>query len=327
MRLHLPSVSLVVLIAGSTSICLHAQNPANPGPAMSAREVFYEVDQTSTAPTAKPSTAAPVARARLKSQPKTAMRHLPKSAPVAGNTASETESQAPVYADANTSGHVTLASVSDKRYQPLGMRYAVYKLTDNQERTPVDASTVFHSNDHIVFTVEVNTPGYLYVVSRGASGKWSTLFPGTGDSAASSEIKPRQIYTMPPGGEITFAEPAGKEQLFLFLSRQPVRSTEDLMLNMSNGGQPKPTSQPEVSPDTHFRQDATMEAFNRMDDSRIADLDKFYSRDLIVEKVNDDTAAAKPVAQAPEKDNSVYVVDPSGKADSHVVADIVFRHE
>ena len=332
MRPHLWSASFMLLLAGSVAGCVDAQDQSSSQPAnksgLSAREVFYEVDQTTAVTPGKPTAAAPA----IKNQPRPKARHVPKpEASVASNTPhvnappSVDERPAPSSSSSDGAGQVALASLSDKRYPPLGLRYAVYRLTGDGQRAPIDSSTVFHSNDHLQCTVEVNAPGYLYIVTRGASGKWSTLFPEAGDSAGAAEIKPRQVYTIPPGGQITFTEPAGQERLFLFLSRQPVRSTEDLMLEMSNGGKPEPASQPEAAP--RFRHDNTIEAFNRMDDARIADLNRVYSRDLIVEKVNDETAASKPVPQAPEKDTSVYVVDPSGKANSHVVADIVLRHE
>lgn len=285
---------------------------------MSARELFYLDDTASASPKAKAST--PQKINRVKTSTQTAQAVEKHEVNTAGNVASQ--QTVPTRGGEGSGAQVRLAS--DRTYPPLGMRYAVYRVA-NGSKEPVDADTVFHSNDHIQFSVDVNTPAYLYVISRGSSGRWSTLFP-TADAAADSNlIQPHAGYTFPPGQVITFAEPAGKEELFLFLSRQPVRSTEDLMLQISKNGKATPASQPA----DQFQHSNVVEAFNRMDDSQINDLRNAYSRDLIVEKVDTQSAAAPapPVAQAPAKDTSVYVVNPSTAPETHVVADVTFRHE
>jgi hypothetical protein len=277
---------------------------------MSAREIFYLAEEAPAAPAAKPTPpAAPPAQRKV--------NHPKPAAPVQETRESASDS------DAAQSAAVHLETVADRKYPPLGMRYAVYRLAGGSKE-PVDADTVFHSNDHIQFTVDVNTPAYLYVIARGSSGKWSTLFPAADSEASANLIQPHAGYTYPPGQMITFTDPAGKEEMFLFLSRQPVRSTEDLMLQISGNGKSAPVDkQNEQLPHSNV-----VEAFNRMDDTQIQSLRAAYSRDLIVEKVNADSAASAPtVQQAPPKDTSVYVVNPSAGVDAHVVADITFRHE
>lgn len=287
-----------------------AQASAN---GLSAREIFYLADEAPAPAKAKPT--APTT---------THQTSHPKPAPPPTQTVQTTEPRdTPSYSDTAQTG-VHIATVSDRKYPALGMRYAVYRLAGGGKE-PVDADTVFHSNDHIQLTVDVNTPAYLYVVSRGSSGKWSTLFPTAEADPNANLVQPHAGYTFPPGEMITFTEPAGKEELFLFLSRQPVQSTEDLMLQISSKGKSVPVQkQNEQLPHSNV-----VEAFNRMDDTQINLLRTAYSRDLIVEKVNTDSAAASapPVAQAPPKDTSVYVVNPSAGADAHVVADVTFHHE
>ena len=100
------------------------------------------------------------------------------------------------------------------------------------------------------------------------------------------------------------------------------------MLQMSNGQRGgNPVSAP--SGGQQNPEENTIEAFNRMDDDGIGLLKTTYSRDLIVEKANGTASVpnASSSSEAPVKDNSVYVVNPSTGADSHVVADIAFRHE
>lgn len=242
----------------------------------------------------------------------------------------------PSEVDRNTGAHIENASMT--QYPPLGLRYSVYRLLDDGRKEPVSADAVFHSNDHIQFVVEVNTPAYLYVVSRGASGRWSTLFPEADSPESANLVQPHHPWVFPPDKMLTFTEPAGEEKLFLFLSRQPVTSSEDLMLQMSGAKGETPASQPKAS---DAPQSNVIEAFNRMDDNQVQALETAYSRDLIVEKVNStgpgpsvpstpETPGASAPAAAdapPAQDNSVYVVNPSGRADSHVVATVVFHHE
>jgi hypothetical protein len=305
-----PLVVAAIIIGAKWPV--EAQGTPQPTANLSAREIFYLADETP-------------APAKTKPGPPHRTSH-PKATAPSSQTAEARDNSVPNPTGQDTASQVRLANVTNRQYPPLGMRYAVYRLADG-DKQPVAADTVFHSNDHIQLTVDVSAQGYLYVVSRGASGKWSTLFPAADSGPADNVVQPRQTYTFPPGQMITFAEPAGKEELFMFLSRQPVRSTEDLMLQMSNGNKSTPASQ--RTPD-QMQHASVIEAFNRMDDSQIGSLRTAFSRDLIVEKVNTEEQAATavpPVAQAPAKDNSVYVVNPSAGADAHVVADVTFRHE
>jgi hypothetical protein len=306
--MHL-SIRPLVVAAIITGVKWPAQAQETAGPAanLSAREIFYLADETPAA-AAKPH--------KTSHSKATATSAQPQQTAEARDTRDSSAQE--------SIGQVRLATVTNRQYPPLGMRYAVYRLADG-EKQAVAADTVFHSNDHIQFTIDVSAQGYLYVVSRGASGKWSTLFPPADSGSADNVVQPHQTYTFPPGQMITFAEPAGKEEVFIFLSRQPVRSTEDLMLQMSHGNKSAPAAQ--QAPDQRQRPNV-IEAFNRMDDSQIGLLQTAYARDLIVEKVNTEgPTAVAPVAQAPVKDTSVYVVNPSAGADAHVVADVTFQHE
>ncbi|HEX4771866.1 MAG TPA: DUF4384 domain-containing protein [Bryobacteraceae bacterium] len=281
---------------------------------LSAREIFYLADEVPPPTKAKPTAAAATPHKPTHSRP---------TPPPAETAQTPEPRESSNYADSSPTA-VHVKTVADRKYPALGMRYAVYRLVGSNKE-PVDADTVFHSNDHIQLIVDVNTPAFLYVISRGSSGKWSTLFPAADADQNANLVQPHAGYTFPPGEMITFAEPAGKEELFLFLSRQPVHSTEDLMLQIASKGKSVPAEkQEEALPHSNV-----VEAFNRMDDTQVNLLRDAFSRDLIVEKVNSDSnaAPAPTVAQAPAKDTSVYVVNPSAGADAHVVADVTFRHE
>jgi hypothetical protein len=60
-----------------------------------------------------------------------------------------------------------------------------------------------------------------------------------------------------------------------------------------------------------------------IDDSTVDRLRTTYSRDLIIERVDDKTPADK----SDKQENAVYVVNPSGSSDSRVVADLKLVHQ
>lgn len=335
--MNAPYRPLLAFAVLSSGIALAQQTAPPPAPnGLSAREVFYEAEQIASQPAQpaapakpeqKPAVHVEPHKKHVKSPSSVAVVHPPK------DTKGTTVAPATPNAPASEGPALTNASLATTRYPPLGLRYSVYRLVDGR-REPVSADTVFHSNDHIQFVVEVNTPAYLYVISRGASGRWTTLFPGSDAPPSANVIQPNHPWVFPPNEMITFTEPAGKEELFLFLSRQPITNSEELMLQMSGANGSAPGAQPQApGAGPHA---TVIEAFNRMDDSQFQALQTAYSRDLIVEKVDSGSPSAAPAQPAPDassaaappaQDNSVYVVNPSGSADSHVVATVVFHHE
>jgi hypothetical protein len=54
-------------------------------------------------------------------------------------------------------------------------------------------------------------------------------------------------------------------------------------------------------------------------------LKETYTRDLIIEKVDDKTPADKSLAD--KQEDAVYVVNPSGSPDSRVVATVELVHQ
>jgi hypothetical protein len=104
-----------------------------------------------------------------------------------------------------------------------------------------------------------------------------------------------------------FDEQAGTEKLFVVFSREPEPSLEKLIYSL-RGPAPKTLM---VTADTS------------VDDHTVGLLRTAYSRDLIVEKVDASTPAA-PAGEKPE--TAVYVVNPTGAADSRLVADLRLEH-
>jgi hypothetical protein len=191
----------------------------------------------------------------------------------------------------------------------LGLRYTLLQKTGDGQ-AEADADTVFHAGDHIHLAVETNDDGYLYVVNRGSSGTWKVLFPSAEIKNGDNHIQMHTRYEIPSGYAFVFDEQKGEEKLFIVLSRQPEPDLEGLIYSLGQ----KSTAPTEAQKPKMLLASA---AFN---DDVIGKLRNAYARDLIIEKVDDDQAG-------PKKEKAVYAVNPSGTADSRVVADVTLRHQ
>jgi hypothetical protein len=264
---------------------------------LTARELFYSAAEPASSP--KP------ARPAAKPKPP---RHKtsPPAEPV--ESAGNQTTNAPAGSEA--------APVIQAAYKPhgshpaLGLRYTMLKKTGD-EPVEVDAETVFHAGDRIRIAVEANDDGYLYVVNQGSSGTWKLLFPSPEIKDGDNHVQKRVRYEIPCGYTFTFDEQAGAEKLFIVLSRQPEPDLESLIYSLGHGAKDKnkAVEQPKV-----------MMASAAFSNDVIGKLRAAYARDLIVEKVDDEQPG-------PKREKAVYAVNPSGSADSRVVADITLKHQ
>jgi len=197
---------------------------------------------------------------------------------------------------------------------PLGLRYSILK-REGSGSTEMDPDTVFHSGDKIRLRIDVNTSGYLYIINRGSSGNWNPLFPSAKIANGDNHVEKGIEYEIPPGYVFTFDEQAGTEKLFVVFSRQPVADLEEIIYSLTGGQKPTAPARPDGG--------KTLLAMANIKDGTIDRLRNVYSRDLIIEKV-DETKASPP--SAPAKEKAVYVVNPSKSADSRLVADITLIH-
>jgi hypothetical protein len=282
-------------------------------PTFTARELFYNA-QASTA--AAPKAAAAPHHAKHNTEIAKTTKPAPKP------TSPETPQQAPpttVAANApeRLPGGAQIIRASATSSQPLGMKYSILESSDgSNEMHEVAPDTVFHSGDHIRFNVQSNSDGYLYILARGSSGTWQVLFPSEAVGGGSNRVQGFQSYTMPPGHQFTFDEQAGAEKVFLILSREPVPDLENLMYSLKNG-KAAPVNEPSAPKASSPKQ---LVASLSIDDSMVGRLRETYSRDLIIEKVDANTPGDR-------KEEAVYVVNPKGSPDSHVVADLLLVHQ
>ena len=103
-----------------------------------------------------------------------------------------------------------------------GLKYRILRREPGGEAVEVDADTLFRSGDRIRFGFEPNVDGYLYVIQRGSTGRWSVLLPHPMIDGGRNDVTPFGEVTVPPEGWFQFDENPGAEQVFVYLSREPI---------------------------------------------------------------------------------------------------------
>jgi len=264
---------------------------------LTARELFYSAVDTPAPAPHKPERPAP--------KPKPHHKSAPAVEETAGGRPSVAAQPVPVM---NTA------------YRPqgprpaLGLRYTILKKTGDQP-VEVGSGTVFHAGDRIRLAVEANDGGYIYVVNQGSSGTWKLLFPSPEIKDGDNHIQKRVRYEIPSGYTFTFDEQSGEEKLFIVLSRQPEPDLEGLIYSLGNPAGGNPTKDKPA-----IEKPKMLLASAAFGDDVIGKLRNSYACDLIVEKVDDEQAG-------PKQEKAVYAVNPSGSADSRVVADVTLKHQ
>src|SRR5207253_2525660 len=114
---------------------------------------------------------------------------------------------------------------SDGAPMRTGLRYRVILTRADDTEVDVDpASTIFKTGDRVHFGFDANIDGFLYVASLGSSGQSTLLFPDPEINGGRNAIRRGEEYPVPNRdiGWFRFEGKAGDEQLFVFLSRQPM---------------------------------------------------------------------------------------------------------
>ena len=268
-----------------------------------ARELFYSAAEA-PAP-AKPAAKSTVTVPKKKPATQTATKSAPVATP---SVTAPVTTPAPSHDGARIIAAAAVTAPKPSEGAALGLRYTILKLSGG-EMTEVAPDTVFHAGDRIQFAVETNGPGYLYIVSQGSSGAWKPMFPSADVADGSNRIDGFHSYAMPPKTRLVFDEQAGLEKIFIVFSRQPEPSLESTVYSLRESKMPvNAPAQPKTL------------LMASIDDKMVGHLRETYTRDLIVEKVDENTPGEK-------KEKAVYTVNPSGSQDSRVVADLRLVHQ
>jgi hypothetical protein len=307
----------LVLIAGAQEQTKHQ---------LTARELFYSAVQTpaksepaqakvTTPPAAKKAARTEVASADNKPAPTVRSQSTtPSQSSQPAQTSQPTE-----LADGTRilPASATVGSSSGSAGMPLGLKYSILKKSgDNMVEVPV--STTFHAGDRIQINVQTNQPGYLYIISQGSSGTWKPMFPSAEVEDGSNHVDGFRSYMMPPKSRFLFDEQAGIEKLFVILSRVPEPDLEKIVYSLQGGG--AATAPASKKDEPAKGKTLLVMASAKIDDMTVGRLRNTYARDLVIEKVDENTPGAR-------KEEAVYVVNPTGSPDSRVVADVQLVHQ
>lgn len=289
---------------------------------LTARELFFSTPPSKRAEAAKPAQPpAAQAKAQGKGQP---AKQAAKSQPSPAKATPATPATPPARPSASIEAppSVEFVQASYEGLPPLGLRYSILKYAGDDDYIEVDPDTVFRSGDRIRIGVETNNDAYLYIVMRGSSGTWKLVFPSSEIDEGDNRVRRGRSYEIPRRSRFVFDEQPGEEKLFLVLSRTPEPDLESLIYSLSSGRQgATPPAEPakKKGPEKQKKVMLAQNSVNIGDDLVSGLRGKVMARDLVFEKVTDETPGEK-------KEKALYVVDPSGDPDSRLVVDVKLQH-
>jgi hypothetical protein len=276
---HLIPLCAIAIVA---SLALAQTAPPAPKSQLTPRELFYY--------------GSPAQDSQHKTQRKDQSGRGPK-----GGGTKTGDTQIPDGTELPGGGHVIRTSTAP----PIGITYTLQKQVGDA-MVDVSPSSEFHTKERIVFVVQTNYAGYLYIGNKGPTGSWNPLFPSAELDHGNNRVEAFRKYTMPPGRHFYFDEVTGVEEVFILFSRERVPDFEKLLYTekpgANSGAKPLNVAKAELPGDMVDRLRTT------------------YSRDLLIEKIDDE----KP---GDRKEKAVYIVNPTGKPDSHVWADLRLVHK
>jgi serine/threonine-protein kinase len=180
-----------------------ADSPATPG---NAALTTPAVDATAKPP-------APNARAAAKTD---------AVAPPIAVAAKPVESGA-IVPVSNAGAKAMFASTTATNVAP-GLRFRMILEGPDSKPMDVDPARDFHTGNRIKFAFESNVDGYLYVAQQGTSGNWTVLFPHPDINGGRNQVKRFEEHEVPNDNYFTVAGNPGEEHIFVFLSREPLRT-------------------------------------------------------------------------------------------------------
>ncbi len=105
-----------------------------------------------------------------------------------------------------------------------GLRFRMILEGPDGKAMDVDPARDFHTGDRIKFAFESNVEGYLYVAQQGTSGNWTVLFPHPDINGGRNKVDRFEEHEVPNDTYFTMSGNPGQEQIFVFLSREPMET-------------------------------------------------------------------------------------------------------
>ena len=273
-------------------------------PAATVESPPSSIAPTDTAAPAAPSPAPATPPAAASNAPVTPAVADPRANPSVPDTraAAKTDAVAPIpvttkpvegagIVPVSTAGAKAMFASTATNAAP-GLRFRMILEGPDGKAMDVDPARDFHTGDRIKFAFESNVEGYLYVAQQGTSGNWTVLFPHPDINSGRNKVDRFEEHEVPNDNYFTMAGNPGQEQIFVFLSREPMETLPGF--------------------------DRPVKAFERGSPTLVATLaSSIQSRDLVLEK---DRASGGKSPQA------TYIVNKAelGKA---VTANFTLTHK
>jgi hypothetical protein len=319
----------------SIALCVFAAAAQEaPKPQFTARELFYSASDApakpAATPTPKPTTPPPapapkptvaVKKPPVQTAPTQSAAVITPAEPVVTSPASQPSQPISRPEGATVVKAALVTAPAPATGTPLGLKYTILKKSGD-DMVEVSPDTTFHAGDRVQLSVQTNGPGYLYIILRGTSGTWTPMFPSPEVADGNNHVNGWNASVLPPGSRMVFDTQTGTEHLFIVFSRTPEDGLENMIYSLQDGVKAKPASDKAVD---KSNKKYVMTASANIPDATVGHLRDTYTRDLVIEKVDDKTPEDK--SSANKKENAVYVVNPSGSSDSRVVADVQLVHQ
>lgn len=291
-------ISWVVLLG--SALVWSQDASTDTGPRLTAREIFYGAK-----PSAPPAPAVVTAAKKTPKPVEQARTQRPKSG------GESVEQPLPV----------RLAADTVSQGGGLAMRWTITQLMPDGNKKEVPTTKAFKSGDRINVRVEVNEFGYLYILARGSSGKWSPLFPSPQISGGDNRVGPNQAYTIPAGFVFKFDDQPGEERIFIVFSRKPEPDFDGLIYKVA----PERNQIPAASPSAPIRPapGIILASNTNFGDPFVDRVRTMYARDLIVEKVEGEQKSSN---LGPRFEHAAYVASKRGD-EPRVTAEVTLIHK
>ena len=207
---------------------------------------------------------------------------------------------------------VTPVSLAALTRKPLGVRLSIVRMTQGGQPAEVAPDTNFQPGDRVRLDIQVSDNGYLYIINRGSSGTWTQLFPSPDLPKATNAVVPGVTYSVPPDRNFVVSDPPGEEKLFIILSRTPEVDIQSLTMDMSRREAGNSAPDAPALPAHQALKTTMADNLPPMNDAMVDRMRNVYARDLIIEKVDEQTPGTR-------KENAVYAVNPGDGSDTRVV--------
>jgi len=192
------------------------------------------------------------------------------------------------------------------RNQPIGLRYSILKQGKEGVETEVAPTEKFEASATLKLTVEVNAPGFLYILRRGPSRIWTVLYPSPeqkeSPAGPDSRVESRTRLEFPLTGAVSAKDQPVRTDAFILYSRQSQPDLNSIIALIT--GDPSQGGSRAALIDAYIQRAR-----------RNAELQHFLIQTM------DSTKKGAP------KERAVYVVDPSPDPSSPLFVEITVSQQ